>query len=260
MEWYYESGGDRKGPVGQAEFARLVKAGTISGDTLVWRRLMTGWRAFSELQAEDPAVAEAPADELETTDDEAGGGEPVSAEEAAAPAETADESQEVVKLETAALWRRLFARAVDLLLFFFVWGQILQLAVIRFFPEAERIAPELQKRMAETGGAATVEEAMILLPFTATAMAVGLAWNLLYEWIFVRLSGSTPGKRWFGIEIRRSNGQRLTSARILLRHIANLMNFFTLGFGWLVAVFDAEKRGLHDHLCDTRVVKRSERR
>jgi uncharacterized RDD family membrane protein YckC len=31
--------------------------------------------------------------------------------------------------------------------------------------------------------------------------------------------------------------------------------FATLGLGWIVAVFDAERRGVHDRIAGTRVVR-----
>lgn len=44
MEWYYAVGTDRKGPVSEEEFQRLVGQGVITSGTLVWREGMANWQ------------------------------------------------------------------------------------------------------------------------------------------------------------------------------------------------------------------------
>lgn len=44
MEWYYAVGADRKGPVSEEEFQRLVGQGVITSGTLVWREGMANWQ------------------------------------------------------------------------------------------------------------------------------------------------------------------------------------------------------------------------
>ena len=44
MEWYYAVGTDRKGPVSEDEFQRLVGQGVITSGTLVWREGMANWQ------------------------------------------------------------------------------------------------------------------------------------------------------------------------------------------------------------------------
>jgi len=50
MEWYYAEAGKQKGPVPNEEFERLVTAGTIQPDTLVWRAGMTNWQPYRQVQ------------------------------------------------------------------------------------------------------------------------------------------------------------------------------------------------------------------
>lgn len=66
MEWYYAIDGNRKGPVSAQEMARLVAAGDVRDDTLVWRAGMGAWQPWSEVAAsaglpavEPPALGEA---------------------------------------------------------------------------------------------------------------------------------------------------------------------------------------------------------
>ena len=44
MEWFYAVGTDRKGPVSDEEFQRLVSQGVITSGTLVWREGMANWQ------------------------------------------------------------------------------------------------------------------------------------------------------------------------------------------------------------------------
>jgi hypothetical protein len=46
MTWYYAVNGQQIGPVAEAEFHNLVKAGTIKPDTLVWRDGLTAWQPY----------------------------------------------------------------------------------------------------------------------------------------------------------------------------------------------------------------------
>ena len=48
MTWHYAAGGERHGPVDDAELDRLIAAGTVTGDTLVWYPGLEGWRPLRE--------------------------------------------------------------------------------------------------------------------------------------------------------------------------------------------------------------------
>jgi hypothetical protein len=51
MEWYYAIDGVRREPVSAQEMARLVAAGDVRDDTLVWRAGMGVWQPWSEVAA-----------------------------------------------------------------------------------------------------------------------------------------------------------------------------------------------------------------
>ena len=48
MTWHYAAGGERHGPVDDTELDRLIAAGTVTGDTLVWHAGLDGWRPLRE--------------------------------------------------------------------------------------------------------------------------------------------------------------------------------------------------------------------
>ena len=66
---------------------------------------------------------------------------------------------------------------------------------------------------------------------------------------------ATPGKRVVGIIVTDVRGERITFARALGRGFATLLNLLTLGVGWLMAGVTAQKRGLHDFVAGTVVVR-----
>ena len=48
MTWHYAAGGERHGPVDDTELDRLIAAGAVTGDTLVWHAGLDGWRPLRE--------------------------------------------------------------------------------------------------------------------------------------------------------------------------------------------------------------------
>ena len=48
MTWYYAAGGERLGPIDDAELDRLSAAGVVTGETLVWHAGQDGWRPLRE--------------------------------------------------------------------------------------------------------------------------------------------------------------------------------------------------------------------
>ena len=58
MNWYYDLGGQRQGPVPEAEIDRLLAAGTITTNTLVWCEGMENWTPLKDAR---PGVGAAPA-------------------------------------------------------------------------------------------------------------------------------------------------------------------------------------------------------
>lgn len=57
MNWYYAIGAERRGPVPQDEFDRLVQQGAITSQTLVWREGMAEWKTFAETRPPTAAPA-----------------------------------------------------------------------------------------------------------------------------------------------------------------------------------------------------------
>jgi len=88
------------------------------------------------------------------------------------------------------------------------------------------------------------------------AYIVGVAIAATYEGMFVYKLGATPGKMVLGLRVVRPDGGPVSLGRAIGRYFAKLLSGIILLIGFIMAGFDREKRGLHDILVDTRVIKR----
>jgi uncharacterized RDD family membrane protein YckC len=85
---------------------------------------------------------------------------------------------------------------------------------------------------------------------------IGIIVGCSYEAGFVGSSlSATPGKLALGLRVLRPNGARVGFGRAAGRHFAKILSLMILLIGFIIAGFDAQKRALHDMICDTRVIK-----
>jgi len=86
----------------------------------------------------------------------------------------------------------------------------------------------------------------------------------LFSWILdtlyftgtIAIWATTAGKKPFGLYVVRSDGSKIGFGRALARNFAYYVSFFTLGVGFIMIAFRSDKRGLHDLICDTVVIRR----
>ena len=77
-----------------------------------------------------------------------------------------------------------------------------------------------------------------------------------YYTVGVSVFSTTIGKRALGLYVIRRDGTRVSGLRAFGRHLASGVSALVLGVGYLMIAFSSDKRGLHDHISDTVVVKR----
>ena len=81
--------------------------------------------------------------------------------------------------------------------------------------------------------------------------------SLIYYTIAVAAWSTTIGKRVFRLYVLRTDGSRVSFGRALARYFCHLLSTLTpLGIGFLMIASRKDKRGLHDLICDTMVVRR----
>ncbi len=83
---------------------------------------------------------------------------------------------------------------------------------------------------------------------------ISMCLTLAYNVYFVSTRGATPGKMVLGLKIIRSDGSPVSAGRALGRYLGYILSGLILYIGFIIAGFDSEKRALHDHLADTRVI------
>lgn len=80
--------------------------------------------------------------------------------------------------------------------------------------------------------------------------------QVLYFILCTYLTGTTLGKRAMNLRVvNAEHGQRLGLMDVVYREtIGRFLCSLSVGIGYIIAGVDREKRGLHDILCDTRVI------
>ncbi len=157
--------------------------------------------------------------------------------------------QALVPVRVAGFWRRSIALLADAVVLL-VTAVPLHYAVVR-----------------ATGGWLPTRDSFSLtglLELFASELGDVLVWLApliimasLYAFLFTALTGRTPGQRLVGLIVIARDGQRLRWARALVRLFGLLVGALPAGLGALWIAFDREKRGLHDHIAGTYVVRAS---
>lgn len=92
--------------------------------------------------------------------------------------------------------------------------------------------------------------------FTWTYNFISLLVGIAYYSLGVSLFSTTIGKRLLGMYVLRRDGSKISLPRAFCRYLAYIPSYLILCIGFLMIGLTRNKRGLHDHICDTVVVKR----
>ena len=116
--------------------------------------------------------------------------------------------------------------------------------------------------------AASLIDSLILGLFNFSIQMIGLSlgvWALLllptlvaiaYDVILIGKYGATVGKTVCHIEVVTAEGGSVSYMLAFGRYFAKLLSGLILGIGYIMIAFDPERRGLHDRICNTRVIVR----
>jgi uncharacterized RDD family membrane protein YckC len=260
MKWFYAEAGQQKGPVTDEQFDTLVREGVIQSATLVWREGMAGWEPLASVRAGLPPRIDLqpptpPTRPGEVTCVECG--RPFPAEETVRVGATsvcaackpvyvqklregkaAFVSAPPASMHYAGFWIRAGAYMIDQLIMMIV-GMPLSI----WFG--------LRMQQAIQGGRIDWEMYM-----TSYAMLSGISMllSLLYNVLLVGRYAGTPGKLILKIKIVTAEGERVSYLRALGRFGGHIVSGFTCMIGYLLPIWDKEKRALHDYICHTRVI------
>jgi uncharacterized RDD family membrane protein YckC len=256
MAWYYSNGGERRGPVSQSDFEKLARDGVILAGTLVWTEGMADWRPYSSVSGAAPADGAPPA--ADDTEVCAVSGkryprrEMVQFEGKWISAEHRDEYFQRLREGVAqpgtfvygGFWVRFCAKFVDGIILWVV-GMLFQMVLA----------------LVVLGSANTFGKAMLRytphqrLVFQAFSIPLGILVAICYALFFISRWNATPGKMAMGLKLVRSDGSGLSYGRIVGRYFSEWISGLIFCIGYIMVAFDEQKRGLHDRICDTRVIK-----
>lgn len=85
------------------------------------------------------------------------------------------------------------------------------------------------------------------------AQTAGVALYTVGFWV---VEGATPGKMAMGIRIYTADGEPVGLGTAVVRYIGYFVSSLSFGIGYLVVAFTPRKRGLHDYIANTVVVRR----
>ena len=245
MTWFYVENGEQRGPVTEEELDALVKRGAINLQTLVWREGMENWISYQMARlgaAPPPGGAIPPLGQVLCSEcgrafppDEVirHGNHYVCAackpvflqklQEGLAPP---------VSMNYAGFWIRAGAKILDWLILA-VPNALLQGAAFSMMGPSDSPGARLS----------------VVYP-----LALGL--QCAYSTFFVGKFGATPGKMAAKLRVVNADGSPVSYGKAVGRFFAELVSGLICCIGYIMVGFDEEKRGLHDRMCETRVIKK----
>ena len=260
MNWFYANAGKQMGPVTQAEFDQLAREGVIQPATLVWREGMNQWEAWEKVVATLPApeakpdsatAASTPAGQVACTECrkltpaeetmQVGGAiicsacKPIFLQKLR---EGTHVEPQVHALHYAGFWIRVAAYVIDQVIL-----TLVTLPLSLWFNT--RMDRALQPAVLDWGQ---------FFQYLGLSMAWSTAIAVSYGCFFVGRYAATPGKMIVKLKIVTGDGGRVSYLRALARQGGHVVSGMTCLIGYLLPLFDDQKRALHDHICNTRVI------
>ena len=251
MAWYYVLDGASHGPVAEADLRSLRAKNVVALDTPVWTEGMTEWLPFSSSTLAGSA-APVPAFAAVAS-------VPVGATHTCVECGKLFPEEEMLNYEGswvcaadkpvffqrikegvapkggfvyASVWRRLGAIIIDVILIdIVVFPLVLVLAGFS----------GLMHQGLSTGTNALIYLIQYLFPAG-------------YEIFLIGTYGATFGKMLLKIKVVTADGGKVSYGRATGRYFAKMLSGIILGIGYFMAIWDEEKRALHDRICKTRVI------
>jgi uncharacterized RDD family membrane protein YckC len=254
MSWHYLDGTAQKGPISDYDLAKLVADGSITESTPVWREGMADWQPYGEAVSIPPipvAVAAPPSTPLGSSAPAvpAGGVPCAECGRIFPPSEVIRHGDVYI----CADCKPIFVQKVK-----------------------EGIAPKGRLDYAGFGvrGGSIILDGIIIyvliLPIDfltlrsmgPSAQIFNFFLNLVigtsYYVFFLGKFGATLGKMANRLLVVNPDGSKISYGKAFGRYFASnwISGVFTLFIGYLMAIWDDEKRALHDRICNTRVIRK----
>ena len=249
MQWYYVKNGEKEGPLSNVDIPNFVRRGEITDDTLVWHEKLNDWTPFGQVNVEE-ALPENPEPAIASeshcsicgkkcgTDDliefegrnVCAGCKPLFLQQIKENAEVS--GREIMRY--AGFWIRFGAKFID--------GLIVGIVTIpcNLFMQF---------------GIAEMENSLAVIPVIILLYLIMIIVPGVYSIMMHGKGGATVGKKAVGIKVVMSDGSPISYGRATGKYFSEMLSSIA-NIGYIIAAFDSEKRALHDHICNTRVVYR----
>lgn len=271
MSWYHAASGQQAGPFTEEQFRELITNGTVQPATLVWEARLPNWVPLAQVPADILPQTGIPAGGMGVPPTGAAGvlcgecGRTFPAEqviriadrnvcatckptymqklrEGAAPLSAAQPGAP----RYAGFWIRFAAKFID--------GLIVGVPIMVLSFIASALMGTSLGGFQPAGGAQTMNGVAAAIGLQLGIQGVSLLLSGAYTVFFVYKYNATPGKMAVGLRIYMADGTKLSLGRCIGRYFAEILSGIVCYIGYIIAGFDAEKRSLHDHICNTRVV------
>jgi uncharacterized RDD family membrane protein YckC len=147
------------------------------------------------------------------------------------------------ELDYAGFWVRLGAKVIDLLIVDLPF-------TVTMFVLLGMVARPSTRAQPNPAPDALAMFLVLFLMFGRPLIKVG------YETYFLGKHGATLGKMACRLRVVSADGTPIGYGRAVGRAFSEWLSRMVLYIGYLLVPFDAQKRALHDHICNTRVVIR----
>jgi uncharacterized RDD family membrane protein YckC len=251
MNWYYSHNGQQLGPVDDSQLDGLIADGTVRPDTLVWSDGMANWQPLSQARATGPTGGPAgsfcsqcgrefPPEALIRIADRT-----VCSECKAGVLQQLQEGvlrPDSLAHEYGGFWIRVAAKLIDgIIMAIPIYAVNFGVAYAMFGvimpqPDPNNLGP--------------------FLGYQGLITAFNIVFGMAYSGFFLGKYAATPGKMACGLKVIRADGTEMTFLRGAMRYLGEFVSTIICFIGYIMVAFDEEKRGLHDRICGTRVVKK----
>jgi uncharacterized RDD family membrane protein YckC len=254
MNWHYVEQGKQTGPVGAEQLEELVREGKIKADTLVWHEGMAAWAPYREVKGKSSPADSSPAiginppigENPEAVCAECGkifpidemirhGNVRICADCKPVFMQKLSEGAQIKtgEMNYAGFWIRFAAKFVD--------GLVLGVPfMIVFFSVVVSRAHATQTPQFD---------------FLPLLIQIGFIFiQMAYQIFFLGKYGATLGKMACKLKVVTGDGGKISYGRATGRFFAEMLSGMICYIGYIIIAFDGQKRALHDHICNTRVV------
>jgi uncharacterized RDD family membrane protein YckC len=153
-----------------------------------------------------------------------------------------------VHVKAAGFWHRLIAFLVDAAIVGLI-AMALNRASVGPFSTTK--LPDLNLTWFDQIAEVILRHSRILLP----AIIANLCLCFAYVYLHLVFLGRTPGKLLVGLRVIDTKGRKVGPIRAFIRTLAYIPSGLCFGMGFLWVAFDVERRGVHDLIAGTFVVR-----